>query len=221
MSWKNWGDHPIVVSIGVAAALAGLISVGYSIGSSPNSQKESITPSSVQTTNGNNNTNINSSGGNVNIDNSNKIEINKKTETPRFSEEIINCKKENKFAEFINNNEGKVVYIDAYYAVNSSDEDSIFTDDIDIDDSTKETTGRFIIANSCDSKEVRQGLYAHRFSGGYSYMMKMHNNSDSLYTFNTGAYHLKGYWSVKRHPGSPQGIIHTTLSAIDAKDIRH
>ena len=41
MGWKNWGDHPVVVAVSLIAGLAGLISLGYTIASSPSSQKES------------------------------------------------------------------------------------------------------------------------------------------------------------------------------------
>jgi hypothetical protein len=31
MTWKNWGDHPITVTIGVVAGIGGIIGTGYTI----------------------------------------------------------------------------------------------------------------------------------------------------------------------------------------------
>jgi hypothetical protein len=38
MTWKNWGDHPIVVTINVLAGLAGIIALGYTVFSPSSSQ---------------------------------------------------------------------------------------------------------------------------------------------------------------------------------------
>jgi hypothetical protein len=38
MAWKNWGDHPVVVTISVLAGLAGMIALGYTVFSSSSTQ---------------------------------------------------------------------------------------------------------------------------------------------------------------------------------------
>jgi hypothetical protein len=54
MTWKNWGDHPIVVTIGVLASLAGIIALGHTFLSSSSSQPSINAPNSnIQFGNGN------------------------------------------------------------------------------------------------------------------------------------------------------------------------
>jgi hypothetical protein len=59
MAWKNWGDHPAVVTVGVLAGLAGLITLGFTIfpGSSPTTAQvsQSANGTGIQQTNGHNN----------------------------------------------------------------------------------------------------------------------------------------------------------------------
>lgn len=129
MSWKNWGDHPVVVAVGLVAGLAGLISLGYTIASAPNSQKEStpIIPTSKQSSQGGNSPVISNSGGdvNLNIDNSTRVETQIKSEVPKFEGQIqvINLENKNelkefegskKFLDFITANDQKVIYLDVW-----------------------------------------------------------------------------------------------------------
>jgi hypothetical protein len=54
MTWKNWGDHPIVVTISVLAGLAGMIALGYTVFSPSSSQPSINAPNSnIQFGNGN------------------------------------------------------------------------------------------------------------------------------------------------------------------------
>jgi hypothetical protein len=230
MGWKNWGDHPVVVTVSLVAGLAGLISLGYTIASAPSANKEPApvpenkttpAPISKQDTQGDNSPAINSNGGNVNlnIDNSTKVETREKPEAPKYSGRIGNGKEGKGFTEFIYKNDGKIVYLDTYYMSSSNNINDVLTGEMLTDSSTKDREGSFIIANECEG-EVPSNVPPHRYCGGYSYQVKMPNNSDSLYTFNMGAYYLKGYWSVRTHPGTIQGVIYVTLSAVDAKDVQ-
>lgn len=46
MSWRNWGDHPIVVTVSFIAGLAGIVTLGYTIHdhSSSSTQPKSSAP---------------------------------------------------------------------------------------------------------------------------------------------------------------------------------
>jgi hypothetical protein len=60
MSWKNWGDHPVVVAVSLIAALAGVAGLVSTQQSQPQSRSESSTQ-------GGNSPIISSGGGNVDI----------------------------------------------------------------------------------------------------------------------------------------------------------
>ncbi len=66
MGWKNWGDHPLVVTVSAIGALAGLAGL--------------VSTQQMQKTQGNNSPIITSSGGNVdiNINHSTKAETQKR-----------------------------------------------------------------------------------------------------------------------------------------------
>ncbi|MGG6266687.1 hypothetical protein ACQ4M3_10540 [Leptolyngbya sp. AN03gr2] len=68
MTWKNWGDHPVVVAVSVLAGLAGMIALGYTILAPSNTQS-----STQQVTKSNATPNINAPNSNVQVGNNNSI----------------------------------------------------------------------------------------------------------------------------------------------------
>jgi hypothetical protein len=82
MTWKNWGDHPIVVTISVLAGLAGMIALGYTVFSSSSSQPP---PS------------INAPNSNIQFGNGNSITKTNKNTTPTAPESINSPSSENTF----------------------------------------------------------------------------------------------------------------------------
>lgn len=122
MGWKNWGDHPAVVTVSVLAGLAGIIALGYTIFNASGTQQE---------TRGNNSPNINTSNGDVrvNIDNSTKVQAPSTPEIPRYSGKIGHLEKGKSFIDFIFNHDGKVVYLNSYLDAFADARDTIPTED--------------------------------------------------------------------------------------------
>lgn len=50
MAWRNWGDHPIVVTVSVIAGLAGIAALGHTVYSERQFGVESPPSSSLQST---------------------------------------------------------------------------------------------------------------------------------------------------------------------------
>ena len=75
MTWKNWGDHPIVVTISILAGLAGIIALGYTIFAPSNTQSgtQQPTTSTQQPAKSDATPDINAPNGNVQVGNSNSI----------------------------------------------------------------------------------------------------------------------------------------------------
>ena len=86
MTWKNWGDHPIVVTISVLAGLAGMIALGYTV-FSPSSSQPSAKDKDVPS--------INAPNSNIQVGNGNSITNNKTNNntTPTVPTNAINSPK--------------------------------------------------------------------------------------------------------------------------------
>lgn len=194
MGWKNWGDHPVVVAVSLVAGLVGLISFGYTIASTPSSQKGAAPvsentiaptiPAPKQISQGENSPVISNSGGNVNlnIDNSTKVETQAKSEVPKFEGQIQDLNLENstkseefegsrKFLDFITMNDQKVIYLDVwpYY------------------------TGGQVNLDKPNEIVIR---YPGGSSGATIYEILDTGNSDFFYNPTFGSRKIKGYFKI-------------------------
>lgn len=237
MAWKNWGDHPIVVSIGVLAGLAGLVALGVTLLAEPQTSQrpDSVQKEKPQTSQGNNSPNINNANGNVNlnIDNSTKVETPSR-KVPEFSGRIGSGSKSDAFREFIYKNDNKVVFLNVYIDVlDTTKESDKLNVDKDIVEKAKDRREQVPVCYKSSSDQCKENrfLLYHRCSdpdpggasvpcAGMAYNLSMPNNSNGLFSYAQGTYYLKGFWSVRANPGMWQGIMSTTLSSVDVQDAK-
>lgn len=199
MAWKNWGDHPVVVTVGVLAGLAGLITLGYTIFASSSLQ---------QATEGNNSPNISASNGDVqvSIDNSTEVQAPSTPEIPSYSGKIGHLEAGKDFIDFIFKHKAQVVYLDAYFDAPAFDEKDIHYGD-----------DWFSLWSECNNlPENQPPSYMHCL--GASFNLKVSNESESIWDYDQGFQHLQGYWSIRANDGMHQGQLSVTLTAVDTKD---
>lgn len=101
------------------------------------------------------------------------------------------------FASLIQNNDGKIIYLDIWI-----DEGNIFE--------SSDLKG-FTILDDCG---MEFGC------GGNEYLIYMGDISDAMFSHipRDNAYRLKGYWSIMANTAFNQGISSNVLTAIPAKD---
>ena len=201
---------PIVVAaigaFGVigAASIANLDKIQVKSGSSMNQASGPSMNSS-----GSNSPNISAPNGEVrlNIDNSTNIGTSK-AEPQRFEGEVGQLGKSAGLLSFLNNNDGKVVYLD-----NRFDSLAITPDRVD------ENTQSLTLWQKCDGLPAGQQP-SHLHCTGTSISIRGADGSDAIYGYNQGFQYLKGYWLVRANPGMHQGLLSITLTAVDVKDAR-
>lgn len=234
MAWKNWGDHPIAVSISVLAGLAGLIALGVTLFSEPKTAQK-VDPAQKQTSQGDNSPNINSANGNVNlsIDNSTKVEAPSR-KVPEFSGRIGSGSKSDAFRDFVYQNDNKIVFLDVYIDVlDALRESDKFTDSKDIFEKAKDRREQVPICYKSGSNECSENRFRLYYNcsdpdpggalvpcAGMIYTLNMPNNSNNLFSYTQGAYYVKGFWSVRANPGIWQGVMSTTLTPVDVQDAK-
>lgn len=220
MAWKNWGDHPIVVSIGVLAGFAGLIALGVTLFSEPKTAQK-IEPTQKQTSGGSNSPNINNSNGsvNLNIDNSTKVESPSR-KVPEFSGEIGSSSKSDAFREFVDQHDNKVVFLNVNIDGKSSSAEER-ANRVEICDKSRNSQCRdssFLLYYKCsDDPSIGNAVGSCR---GMNYVLNISADSNSLFSYVQGAYYLKGFWSVRANPGTSQGIRSATLTPVNIQDAK-
>lgn len=201
MAWKNWGDHPVVVTVGVLAGLAALVSLAYTfLGNSGMQQK----------TGGNNSPNINAQNGDVqfNVDNSTTIQTPSTPQIPKYSGEIGHLKAGKDFIDFIFKHDAQVVYLDTYFDAPASDQKDVHYGD-----------DWFSLWSECNNLLENQHP-SEMHCSGVSFNLRVPSESESIWGYNQGFQHLQGYWSIRANHGMHQGQLSVTLTAVDTKDAR-
>lgn len=158
---------------------------------------------------GSNSPNISAPNGEVrlNIDNSTKIGTGK-ADPLRFEGEVGQLDHSAGLLDFLNSNDGKVVYLDNRF-------DSLTVAANRVDENTQSIT----LWEKCDGLPAGQEpTYLH--CTGTSILIRGADGSDSIFGYNQGFQYLKGYWSVRANPGMHQGLLSMTLTAVDVKDAR-
>ncbi|MBW4421221.1 MAG: hypothetical protein KME13_18635 [Myxacorys californica WJT36-NPBG1] len=202
MAWKNWGDHPVVVAVGVLAGLAGFASLAYTLLSNSSIQ---------QKTGGNNSPNINASKGDVRVtfDNSTTIQAPSKPQIPNFSGEIGNLQLGKDFTDFISNHDAQIVYLDVYFEAFAEGQKAVSYED-----------DWFILYTSCRGlPENQPPNYLHCFSVRFD--VRIPEGGESLYGHSQRLQYLRGYWSIRANRGLHQGRRSVTLTAVDTKDVNN
>ena len=232
MAWKNWGDHPIVVSISVLAGVAGLIALGVTLLSELKTVQK-VDPAQNQTSRGNDSPNINNVNGNVNVDNSTKVEAPSR-KVPEFSGRIGSGSKSDAFREFIYQNDSKVVFLNVYIDVlDALKESDNFTDSKDVFEQAKDRREQVPICYKSGSNQCSENRFTLYYKcsdldpggalvpcSGMVYNLNTPANSNNLFTYAQGAYYLKGFWSIRANPGIWQGVMSTTLIPVDVQDAK-
>ena len=227
MSWKNWGDHPLVVIVGVIAGLSGVAGLAYTIGansgagSSPQTEdissdtnnsasqdstindvdgdRNSITSGSNNTTNSDSNNDnsisVSSEGDNSpSISNSDgDVNINYNTEEqkiPEFTGEIRSGEIAKEFRNFTQDNDNKIVYIDAYIVGHRAEDrrERVYVCHKDAVNSTCDESD-FTVLHDCSDPDpggVSPPCY------GMTYTIKMAEDSTNIFGWTTGGYTIKG-----------------------------
>lgn len=165
---------------------------------------------------GNNSPSINNSNGDVNV-NYNAVE----EEIPEFTGAITNGAVAEKFRKFTQENDNKVVYINARIPMSAHRAEDR-RDKIEV--CTKDA-----VSSSCDESGFRI-LYAcsdpdpggvNPPCGGMNYKIKISEESNNLFAFTSGSYTIKGYWVPQYTPDLMyQGQMFSTLSAVRPQDVR-
>lgn len=243
MSGKKWGEHPVVVIIGVLAGLSAIGGLAYTI--SANSNSREVYPASNSASqdstindidgdgnsvaeNSNNNSSINSrsegdnspsisnANGDVNVS-YNALE----EEIPEFTGAITNGEVARQFREFTQENDNKVVYIDARIP-NSAHGAADRRERIDVchkgSVNAMCSESEFTVLYDCSDPDpggAAPPCYA------MQYAIKMPEDSNNLFAFTTGSYSIKGYWVPQFVPDVMiQGKMYSTLSAVKPQDAR-
>ena len=218
MTRKNWSNCPTVSSAGFLAGLVGLLVIGCTMSETVttlNSEKENrstldTSSSTVLNPERENRSIANTTDETVQIssDNSTTIQTTSTTDVPEYSGEIGHLEASEDFIDFIFGHDARVIYLDIYFDASPDDRDTIRTED-----------NVFTLWSQCDdlpANESPSSLYC----TGVSFNLRIPAGAESVYGYNQGFQHLKGYWSVRANPGMHQGLLSVTLTAVDTQDAR-
>lgn len=220
MTWKNWGDHPVVVTISVLAGLAGLIALGYTV----------FSPSSTQqTTKSNDVPSINASNGNVQVGNNNSVTnnttINKRDSGLREKEirryegwfDFVSFQPygilSNDFTEFANSNSNKIVYLDVTLAIPLGDPN--FSELVN---NNSENKGFAVWRCGEDNYSINNPPSVFE-CGATFYSIALKANSESNFSCSPSYCFLKGYFSISSAPPTRADLLNKKLTAVDIKDV--
>ena len=248
MSWKSWGDHPLVVLIGVVAGLSAVAGLAYTVGVN-SSTVSSVQPedvysetdnsaaqdSTVNSIDGDNNsissnsnndssTTVSSEGDNSpSINNSNgDVNVNYNAlekEIPEFVGEIKNGSIGEDFVGFMKENDNRVVYIDAYISDHRAEDRRDRVYVCHKDSVNAECQeSDFTVFYSCEDPDPG-GVQPPCL--GMTYTIKMPEISNNIFGWATGVYNIKGYWIPQYTPNLMiSGLMYSTLTAVKPEDAR-
>jgi len=193
-------NKAIITGIGILGSVASLYALSQGNGLQ-------------QKTQGENSPNINAAKGDVqvSIDNSTKVEASLEKEIPNFSGEIGNLDEATPFVDFLVNHEGDIVYLDIYF-------DS-FPSGYEKPQAISHGEDWFLVWFDCRELPVNETPNA-RHCKGMNYNVTKQNDSDAIWGYNQGFQYLKGYWAVRSDFGMHQGMLSTTLTAVNTQDAK-
>jgi|GEM_PF-4299955 len=202
---RKWNNCPTISSAGYLAGLAVLIMTGWmAIGCTISETGTTPNPE------GENRSTLNTADATVSVspDNSTTVQTTSTAGIPKYSGEIGHLEAGEEFIDFIFDRDAQVIYLEVYFDAFPENRDTIRTED-----------NVFTLWSQCDdlpANESPSSLYC----TGVSFNLNIPAGSESVYGYNQGFQHLKGYWSVRTNPGMHQGLLSVTLTAVDTRDTR-